>query len=339
MPIGVASAMPAVAVVLALGYGPIAAAEPIEASGAAIAAAPSRAPAHAAARRSPRVLCWTTGSRTSRRLTAQRRPERCGLVSRRHSSRPAVRLSKLRWKRWAARRAHATGLATARTSREHFGLTLRRPVRGCRGRVFSRAVLRNRRGTRIFALYTRCAIGGGPQDEPGGEPPPGVPQQPGGGRCVGAEEDALDGDGGPPSLSPALYGITFTLNASLDGIDDDGTLSLDIEEVCGVPANLASDAAKLVQLSGVALLSTSTEIWTCGSSDEDSPEAKNAADCNDIPAKGGTLLQGEEALSTLANDADTAFVGVRLAPRASWRQDEEGEPVPTFDAYWVKITD
>jgi hypothetical protein len=337
MSIGVAGAVPAVAVVLALGYGPIAAAEPIEASGAAIAVAPSSAPAHAAARRPPRVLCWTKRSRTSGRLTAQRRPRSCGLVSRRHSSRPAVRLSKLRWKRWAARRAHATGLVTGRTRGNHFGLTLRRPVRGCRGRIFSRAVIRNRSETRRFALYTRCATGGGQQDEPGGEPPPGGPAQPGG--CVGAEEDVVDGDGGPPSLSPALFGITFTLNASLDGIDDDGTLPLDIEEVCGVPADLASDGAKLAQLSGVALLSASTEIWTCGSSDEDSPERENAADCNDIPAKGGTLLQGEDALSALANDADTAFVGVRLVPRASWRQDEDGEPVPTFDAYWVKITD
>jgi hypothetical protein len=35
----------------------------------------------------------------------------------------------------------------------------------------------------------------------------------------------------------------------------------------------------------------------------------------------------------------TAFVGVQLVPRAGWRQDEDGEPVPTFNADWVKITD
>jgi hypothetical protein len=337
---GVFSAVPAVAAVLALGHGPIAAAKPVEASGVAIAAAPSSAPAQVAARRSPRVLCWTRNSRASGRLEAERRPERCGLVRRRHSSRPAVRLIKLRWTRWAARRGHATGVAAGRATRTRLQITLRRPVRDCGGLIFSRGVLRNRSGTRRFALHTRCAIGGGQQDGPVGEQPPGGDQQPGGGPCVGASEDVLDGDDGPPSLSPALYDITFTLDASLDGIDDDGSLPLEIEDVCGLPADLVSDGRKLVQLSGVALLSDNTEIWTCGDSEEDEgPESENAAECQDIPEKGGTLLQGEEALSTLDNDADTAFAGVRLVPRASWRQDEDGEPVPTFDAYWVKITD
>jgi hypothetical protein len=216
---------------------------------------------------------------------------------------------------------------------------LRRPVRGCGGRIFSRAVLRNRGGTSRFALHTRCALGGGQPDEPGGEPPPAGDQQPAGG-CVGADEDLLDLGDPPASLSPALFGITFTLNASLDGIDDDGSLPLDIEEVCGLPADLAPDGRKLVGLSGVALLSANTEIWTCGDSGEDEGlERENAAACQDIPAKGGTLLHGEKALSTLDSDADTAFVGVRLVPQASWRQDEDGEPVPTFDASWVKITD
>jgi hypothetical protein len=328
-PIGVVSALPAVAAVLALGHGPVATANPIEAS-AAIAGAPSSAPAHAAAHGLPRVLCWATNSLASGRLMPERRPKRCGLASRRHSSKPAVRLTKLRWKQWAARRGHATGVAARRTSRTRFQVTLRRPVRGCRGRVFSRAVLRNRGATRRFALQTRCAIRGGQQEKPGGE-------QPAGGPCVGEREDALDGDDGPPSLSPALSDITFTLDASLDGIDDDGTIPLDIEGVCGVPADLASDGAKLVQLSGVALLSDNTEIWTCAGSAEDAGR-DNAAECSDIPEKGGTLLQGEEATSTLDN-ADTAFVGVQLVPRAGWRQDEDGEPVPTFDAHWVKITD
>lgn len=333
-PFGVFSTVPAVAAVLALGHGPIAAAKPVEASRVAIAAAPSSAPAHVAARRSPRVLCWTRNSRASGRLKAERRPKRCSLVRRRHSSRPAVRLSKLRWTRWAATRGRATGVAAGRKT----GVTLRRPVRGCGGRIFSRAVLRNRGVTRRFALHTRCALGGG-QPEPGGEPPPAGDQQPAGG-CVGADEDLLDLGDPPPSLSPALFGISFTLNASLDGIDDDGSLPLDIEEVCGLPADLEADGTKLAGLSGVALLSATTEIWTCGDSGEDrARESENAAACQDIPAKGGTLLQGEEALSTLDGNADTAFVGVRLVPQASWRQDEDGEPVPTFGADWVKITD
>jgi hypothetical protein len=328
--IGVCSAVPAVAAVLALGHGPVAAAKPVEAKGAAIAAAPSST----AARRSPRVLCWTKNSRASGRLEPKRRPKRCGLVSRR-SSRPAVRLTKLRWTRWAATRGHASGVTARRTTRTRSQVTLRRPVRGCGGLIFSRAVLRNHSRTRRFALSTRCAIGGGQQDEPGDAQPPAGDQQPDAGSCVGAEEDVLAGDDGPPSLSPALFGISFTLNASLDGIDDDGSLPLDIEEVCGLPAELASEGAKLVQLSAVALPSATTEIWTCG----DSSEEEGAAACQDIPEKGGTLLQGEEALSTLGNDADTAFAGVRLVPQAGWRQDEDGAPVPTFDADWFKITD
>jgi hypothetical protein len=333
-PIGVISTVAAVAAVLALAHGPSAAANPIEASGAAIAAASSSAPAPAAARRRPRVLCWTKKSRRSDRLMAQRRPKRCGLVSR-HSSRPAVRLIKLRWKRWAARGGRATGVAAGRTRRTRFRVTLRRPVRGCRGRVFSRAVLRNRSGTRRLALHTRCAIDGGQQDKPGGV------EQPGGGPCVEKNEDLPDDDeDGAPSLSPALYAVTFTLDASLDGIDADGNLPLAIDAVCGVPADLASDGAKLVQRSGLALPSDNTEIWTCaGSTEDEDPESENAVECKDIPEKGGTLLHGEQAMTTLDNDADTAFVGVRLVPRAAWRQDEDGEPVPTFDAYWVKITD
>jgi hypothetical protein len=234
-------------------------------------------------------------------------------------------------------------VGTGSTSRTRFQVTLRRPVRGCRGRVFSRAVLRNRGAIRRFALQTRCVIGGGRQEPPGGGAQPGGGEQPGGdeqpvgGPCVAAAEEALFGDAGPPTLSPAFYAITFALDASLDGIDDDGTLPLDIDAVCGVPANLAADGAKLVQLSGVALLSPSTEIWTCAGAAEEAGGDGDAG-CSDVPAKGGTLLQGETATAAL-DTADTAFVGVQLVPPAGWRQDEDGEPVPTFNAYWVKITD
>jgi hypothetical protein len=320
----------AAAAVLALAHGE---------TGAAFAAAPSIPPAHVATRGLPRVLCWATNSR----VVAERRPKHCGLVSRRRSSKPVVRLSGLRWKGWTARRGRATGMAAGRTSRSRFQVTLRRPVRGCRGRLFSQAVLRTRTATRRLALRTRCSIGGGRQVQPGGSQQPGGGDQPGGGQqpvggpCIGAAEEALAGEDGPPSLSPALYGITFTLDASLDGIDEDGTLPVDIDAVCGVPANLASDAAKLVQLSGVALLSANTEIWTCAGSAEEAG-SDGAAGCGDIPARGGTLLQGDEATSTL-DGADTAFVGVELVPPAGWRQDEDGEPVPTFDASWVKLTD
>jgi hypothetical protein len=322
----------AVAAAFALSHDPIAAAAPIGEGGAALASVP----AHAGARGLPRVLCWAKNSPTSGRLRPARRPKRCGLVSPRQSSRPAVRLIKLRWTQWAAGRGEANGVVAGRARRAGVQVTLRRPVRGCRGPVFSRAVLRNGSTVRRFALPTRCAIGGGRQEKPGGEPPGGG-NQPGAGSCVKADEAVVAGDDGPPSLSPALDGLTFTLDASLDGIDDDGTLPVDIDTVCGLPANLASEGAKLVQLSGVALLSDTTEVWTCAGTAEEAG-SDDAAGCSNMPAKGGTLLQGEAATSALDN-ADTAFVGVQLVPRAGWRQDEDGAPVPTFDASWVKITD
>jgi hypothetical protein len=262
---------------------------------------------------------------------AERRPKRCGLVGRHATSKPSVRLMKLRWTQWAARRGRATGLAAGTIARTRSVVTLRRPVRGCRGWVFSRAVLRSRSGIRSFALSTRCAVGGGGQGAPRGE------VQPGGGGCVQADEAVVAGGDGPPSLSPALVGIAFTLDASLDGIDDDGTLPLDVGAVCGVPADLASDAAKLSGTSGVALLSNDTEIWTCAGAAEEAG-SDDAVSCDDLPDKGGSLLTGDEATTAL-DGADTAFVGAALVPRADWRQDENGAPVPTFDASWIKITD
>ena len=158
----------AVAAVPALSHGPIAA-----------------VPAHAAARSLPRVLCWARNSGTSGRLSPARRPRRCGLVGRRQSSKPAVRLIKLRWTQWAASRGEATGVVVGRTSGTGFQVTLRRPVRGCGGPVFSRAVLRNGSTVRRLALQTRCVVGGGRQGRPGGEQPGGA-GQPGGGPCVKA---------------------------------------------------------------------------------------------------------------------------------------------------------
>jgi hypothetical protein len=344
--IGGLGAVPAVAAALVLGHGALAAADPIGAGDAAIAASHARA----AAGGLPRVLCRVSRSRVTGRV----RPKRCQLVSRRHASQGAVRLMRLRWKRWTAKRGEAAGVAAGGLGRTRVRVALRRPVRGCRGRVFSRAVLRSRIGVTRFALRTRCAAGGGQQPQPGGQTPggaqppggggqpgggpqPGGGGQPGGGTCVGQDDEAVEaGDGGSSNLDPALFGITFTLDASLDGIDDDGTLPLDIGAVCGVPANLASAAAALAGLSGVALVDDETEVWACDGSAEEAGDG--ASGCGDIPDKGGTLLQGDAATSAL-DGADTAFVGVRLVPRSAWGEDEDGEPVPTFQAYWVKVTD
>ena len=71
------------------------------------------------------------------------------------------------------------------------------------------------------------------------------------GRARGAQEDA------PPTFSDPFYGITITINASVDGVNGD-ELPISIEEVCDVPNGLAGEAAQLIGGSGVALISSAT---------------------------------------------------------------------------------
>jgi hypothetical protein len=139
--------------------------------------------------------------------------------------------------------------------------------------------------------------------------------QPSGKRCVTAEEAVVHAAGDdPPKFTSAFSAHTFTLNASLDGMD--GTqLPISIEEVCDIPKSLAKQAVQLAGTDGIALLSTRTSVWLDGQS-----------------------LQGEAALTAL-DGADTAVLRVRLAPQRRWGEDEDGGKVPTFTARRITITD
>jgi hypothetical protein len=153
--------------------------------------------------------------------------------------------------------------------------------------------------------------------------------QPAGQRCVSAEEAKThaSGDGAgsgnegqdaddeaPPKLTAAFYARTFTLNASLDGIDGK-QLPISIEEVCDIPKALAKQAVQLTGTDGIALLSTRTRVWL-----------------------DGKRLQGTAALTAL-DGADTAVLRVRLAPQRRWGESEDGSKVPTFTARRITITD
>jgi hypothetical protein len=156
----------------------------------------------------------------------------------------------------------------------------------------------------VFALGhgTLAAAGG---DQPASKP------------CVGAEEasaHAADDEGAPPKFSSAFYRHTFTLDASLDGLDGK-QLPVSIEEVCDVPKALAKQAAQLAGTDGIALLSTRTTVWQ-----DQAP------------------LHGDEAVTAL-DGADTAVLRVRLAPQRRWGEGEDGEKVPTFAARRITITD
>jgi hypothetical protein len=134
-------------------------------------------------------------------------------------------------------------------------------------------------------------------------------------RCVGAEEAAAHEAGDtPPRFTAAFYARTFTLDASLDGLDAN-QLPISIEEVCDVSSALRKQAVALAGTDGIALLSTRTSVWL-----------------------DGTPKQGIAAVTAL-DGADTAVLRVRLAPRRTWGEDEDGGKVPTFTARRITITD
>jgi Ca2+-binding RTX toxin-like protein len=148
---------------------------------------------------------------------------------------------------------------------------------------------------------------------PGGGGPGGGP--PGGGTgCVSPPPDAAQEDA-PPTFSDAFYATTITLNASADGLTGD-ELPISIEEVCDVPEGLASEAAQLIGGDGVAIISSATSVFDAT----------------------GQQLTGEAATTALAG-ADSVSLKAQLERPAGWRQDEDGQPVPTFDTSRADITD
>jgi hypothetical protein len=142
--------------------------------------------------------------------------------------------------------------------------------------------------------------------------------------CASPPEEAKLGAGGlartaqeegPPTFSEPFYAITITINASVDGLNGD-ELPISIEEVCDVPTNLESEAAQLIGGEGVALIGSETQVFDAG----------------------GQHLTGDAATTALAG-ADTVSLKAQLERPAEWRQDEDGQPLPTFRTSRADVTD
>jgi hypothetical protein len=180
------------------------------------------------------------------------------------------------------------------------------------------------RGCEIVKIVTHGAPGApgapGVPGVPGAPSVPGAPGVPGGPKvCAAPPEDAAlarvaQDDDPPPTFSNAFYAITTTITASADGMTGD-ELPISIEDVCDVPRRLRKQAAQLAGADGIAMLLRRTTVW-----------------------QDGAQLTGGEA-ATAIDGADTASLRVRLKRPSTWRQDEDGEPVPTFRTGRIEITD
>jgi RTX calcium-binding nonapeptide repeat (4 copies) len=151
--------------------------------------------------------------------------------------------------------------------------------------------------------------GGGPGAGPPGGPPAG------GLVCAAPPEGARAAGDVAPNFSDQFYGITIAINASVDGLNGD-ELPISIEEVCDVPKSLESEAAQLVGGEGVALISAATKVYDAA----------------------GQELTGAAATTALAG-ADSVSLKAQLVRPGQWRQDEDGQPIPTFNTTRADITD
>jgi hypothetical protein len=129
----------------------------------------------------------------------------------------------------------------------------------------------------------------------------------------GGEDEESDEDA-PPKFSNAFHRRWFSMDASTDGFDAP-ELPVSIEAVCDLPARLQKEADPLNGTDGVAVVSSRTRI-----------------------VKDGKLLGGTTGTAELEG-ADTAFLKVRLFRPAKWREDEDGNKIPTFRARRIAITD
>jgi RTX calcium-binding nonapeptide repeat (4 copies) len=151
--------------------------------------------------------------------------------------------------------------------------------------------------------------------------PPGAPGGPGGpgagvNTCASAPEEARAAqEEAPPTFSAPFYAVTMTIHASVDGVNGD-ELPISIEEVCDIPAGLEHEAAQLIGGDGVARIGAATQVFDAG----------------------GQQLTGAAATTALAG-ADTVSLKAQLVRPAGWRQDEDGQPVPTFSTSRADITD
>jgi hypothetical protein len=141
--------------------------------------------------------------------------------------------------------------------------------------------------------------------------------KPAGKRCVAAEEAVIrpaGSDEGPPKFTAAFYRHMYSIDVSLDGADGK-ELPIAIETICDVPKKLRKQAAQLSGSDGIARVLQRTQIW-----------------------QDGAQLTGEDATTAL-DGADTATIRVRLTKPPTWSKDEDGEPLPTFRAGRIEITD
>jgi hypothetical protein len=121
-------------------------------------------------------------------------------------------------------------------------------------------------------------------------------------------------DAGPPKFTATFFVRAMSIDASTDGVDQD-TLPISIETICGLPTSLDKQAAQLVGGDGVALITTRTSVW-----------------------KGSQKLPASQKLLELGG-ADTVTLRGRLLVQRSWKQDQDGNSLPTFTASRVTITD
>jgi RTX calcium-binding nonapeptide repeat (4 copies) len=158
-------------------------------------------------------------------------------------------------------------------------------------------------------------VSGGPGPGPGQNCiAPGEPRLSAhGDRRPGGNARSARGDPAP-QFSDAFYAITITLNVSADGLTGD-ELPIAIEEVCDVPEPLAAEAAQLAGGDGIGIVDAATRVF-----------------------EAGTELIGAAATTALAG-ADAMTLRAQLKRPAQWRQNEKGQPVPTFGISRADITD
>jgi hypothetical protein len=133
-----------------------------------------------------------------------------------------------------------------------------------------------------------------------------------------SEARAAGSDEGPPRFAPDFFFRAMSIDASTDGLDGTKlptTLPISIESVCGLPRSLDKQAGQLAGGDGVARITSRTSVW-----------------------KDGQRLPATRKLAEL-DGADTVQMRARLLPQSAWQEDEDGEPVPTFTASRIAITD